>query len=191
MRIFPRIVSQFLYTVLTAMIFISSGCGSDELVNPPNPNEQELTTTLILSLKDSSSGEQFSFIFDDPDGEGGNPPTTFDTINVGAGKTYFAETILLNKSVTPVDTLTNEVLEEGTEHQFFYITNGVSTVISYNDSDANGNPIGLKTIWQNGAVSNGRILVILKHQPGIKAPAPGDPNIGETDVQIDFAARVQ
>jgi hypothetical protein len=169
----------------------SAGCSSDDVVNPPDPNESELITTLIINLKDSSSGVQSSFVFDDPDGEGGNPPTRFDTIIINANKTYFVELLLLNKSANPVDTISKEVLEEGVDHQLFYTTTNVSTVITYNDADANGNPIGLKSIWRDGAASNGKILVVLKHQPGIKAPAPGNPNIGETDVQVDFIARVQ
>ena len=176
--------------IVTSAIFLN-GCGSDDVVNPPDPNEQELITTLVINLTDSVTLAQTSFQFDDPDGEGGNPPTRFDTIVIGANRTYFAQIILLNKSVSPVDTISNEVLEEGVDHQFFFTTTDVSTVISYADADLNGNPIGLQTIWRDGAASNGKILVVLKHQPGSKAPAPGNPNIGETDVQVDFVTRVQ
>ena len=184
---------QILLSAFALFIFYLqlNGCGSDDVVNPPNPNEQELITTLIINLTDSVSLAQTSFQFDDPDGEGGNPPSRFDTILIEANRTYFAQIILLNKSVTPVDTISNEVLEEGVDHQFFFTTTDVSTVISYADADINGNPIGLETIWRDGSASNGNIQVVLKHQPGTKSPAPGNPAIGETDVQIDFITRVQ
>lgn len=191
MKHIKRSIYPLLCIALITMLMYSAGCTLDDVVNPPDPNESELITTLIINLKDSSSGVQSSFVFDDPDGEGGNPPTRFDTIIINTNKTYFAELLLLNKSANPVDTISKEVLEEGVDHQFFYTTTDVSTVITYNDADANGNPIGLKSIWRDGAASNGNILVVLKHQPGIKAPAPGNPNIGETDVQVDFIARVQ
>ena len=178
------------FAIISTSLFLN-GCSSDDVVNPPDPNEQELITTLIINLKDSVTLAESSFQFDDPDGEGGNPPTRFDTIVVGANKTYFAQIILLNKSVTPIDTISNEVLEEGVDHQFFFTTTDVSTVISYADADANGNPIGLESIWRDGAASNGSILIVLKHQPGIKAPAPGNPALGETDVQVNFVTRVQ
>ncbi len=184
------IVVLSFFAIVSAAVSLS-GCGSDDVVNPPDPNEQELITTLIINLTDSVTLAQTSFQFDDPDGEGGNPPTRFDTIVIGANRTYFAQIILLNKSATPVDTISNEVLEEGDEHQFFFTTTDVSTVISYADADINGNPIGLQTIWRDGAASNGNILVVLKHQPGSKAPAPGNPNVGETDVQVDFITKVQ
>ncbi|MBK6507145.1 MAG: hypothetical protein IPG02_16175 [Ignavibacteria bacterium] len=191
MKNFRKTSAHFFPLALIISLFLLRGCGSDDVVNPPNPNEEELITTLIINLTDSVTLAQTSFQFDDPDGEGGNPPTRFDTILIGANRTYFAQIILLNKSVTPVDTISNEVLEEGADHQFFFTTTDVSTVISYADADINGNPIGLETLWRDGAASNGNILVVLKHQPGTKAPAPGNPAIGETDVQVDFITRVQ
>lgn len=188
---FRKSFSLMTAPALIILLLQVSGCGSDDVVNPPNPNEQELITTLIINLTDSVSLAQTSFQFDDPDGEGGNPPSRFDTILIEANKTYFGQIVLLNKSVTPVDTISNEVMEEGVDHQFFFTTTDVSTVISYADADINGNPIGLETIWRNGSAGNGNIQVVLKHQPGTKAPAPGNPAIGETDVQIDFITRVQ
>ncbi|MBK6878619.1 MAG: hypothetical protein IPG99_19845 [Ignavibacteria bacterium] len=112
---------------------------------------------MIINLTDSVTLAQTSFKFDDPDGEGGNPLPPLILL-IGANRTYFAQIILLNKSVTPVDTISNEVLEEGRSSVFLY-NNDVSTVISYADADINGNPIGLETIWRDGATSNGRILV--------------------------------
>lgn len=188
---FRKSFSLMAAPALIILLLQVSGCGSDDVVNPPNPNEQELITTLVINLTDSVTLAQTSFQFDDPDGEGGNSPSRFDTILIEANKTYFGQIVLLNKSVTPVDTISNEVMEEGVDHQFFFTTTDVSTVISYADADINGNPIGLETIWRNGSAGNGNIQVVLKHQPGTKAPAPGNPAIGETDVQIDFITRVQ
>lgn len=170
--------------ILLATAVIS--CSSDSITNPPNPNEAELITTLIVNLTDSVTGASSSFEFDDPDGEGGNAPITIDTIRMDNGRVYFCDIVLLNKSVTPADTISNEVEEEGDEHQFFFTVLGLNTIIEYDDADVNGNPIGLKTIWRSGTTAAGAINIVLKHQPGTKAPAPGDPNVGETDVAVDF-----
>lgn len=185
MKMNKLVCSAILYAVLCLPVLFG-GCSDDDVTNPPNPNEQELITTMVIQLRDSATGAVSEFEFDDPDGEGGNPPVRFDTIRMSAGKTNFTNVILLNRSANPVDTVSNEVLEEGVDHQIFFTVSGLSTVISYNDFDANGNPIGLRSIWRNGGPGTGTIQVTLKHQPGIKAPAPGNPNIGETDASVNF-----
>lgn len=178
-----------LFLVITT--FWVWGCNDENLTNPPDPNDQELITTLRLEFTDSASGATSTFEFDDPDGEGGNPPVRFDSIRIDNSKTYDVNVVLLNKSTNPADTISNEVKEEGDEHQFFYTVAGANIQISYNDTDVNGNPIGLKTIWRAGSSSSGTVKVVLKHQPGSKAPAPGNPDIGETDVSVDFQSFVQ
>jgi hypothetical protein len=60
--------------------------------------------------------------------------------------------------------------------------------IKLNDLDKNGLPIGLISIWRTRSSGDGKLKVVLKHQPGIKN---GDPAIGETDIEIEFNCRIK
>jgi hypothetical protein len=90
--------------------------------------------------------------------------------------------------VTPADSISNEVLEEGNEHLFCFDIMDANLNITRADSDG-VYEIGLESIWVVGANSNGHVTVTLKHQPdGIKdgTCAPGD-----TDIEIEFPIKIQ
>jgi hypothetical protein len=180
----------FLLATLSTLVFAS--CQKDDVENPDDNNESELITTVTLAFTDSANTASVRyFTFNDPDGEGGNGPTQFDTIRLQASTTYFTSVILLDQSGSAVDTISNEVLEEGVDHQFFFNTTGASATITYTDTDDNGNPIGLQTKWVTGNISTGIATVVLKHQPDIKAPAPGNEALGETDVELSFVFEIE
>ncbi|NDF61067.1 MAG: hypothetical protein EB100_08295 [Crocinitomicaceae bacterium] len=97
---------------------------------------------------------------------------------------YSVELLLLNKSKTPYDTISNEVLEEADDHLFFYSSNPSNLVtIKIEDEDASKKPLGLKTIWSTTNEQNGKVKVKLMHQPGVK---DGKSEVGDTDVEVDF-----
>jgi len=184
-------IHLLLITFLT-VVTIQTGCkkDDDDPKNPlPDPNDPELITTVELLFQDSAGiSPDFVAKFKDPDGDGGNTPVQFDTINLQVNKTYFVSILLLDESGTPVDTISNEVLEEAVDHMFFFNHTGTDIVTTYEDSDSNGLPVGLQTKWKTGAVSSGVSRVTLKHQPGIKN---GTITPGETDVEVDFVSRIQ
>src|SRR5688572_22097059 len=93
--------------------------------NPQNPNEEELITTLKLILTEDGTGTVYTFVFKDLDGDGGNSPVK-DNIVLPANKTYAGQVVLLDETKNPVDSISNEVLEEGDEHQFFYTITSVN-----------------------------------------------------------------
>jgi hypothetical protein len=163
-------------------------CKKDPKPNTPPVNESELITTVIIEATDSASGQKSSFKFKDADGEGGNAPSQFDSIKLIQNRTYLVNLILLDESKTAVDTISNEVLNEGEDHLFNFTVSNINLAIRLDDLDKNGLPIGLKSIWKAGIRSNGKLKVVLKHQPGIKN---GDPTLGETDIEIDFNCKVE
>ena len=58
---------------------------------------------------------------------------------------------------------TQEVQTEATDHQFFFSAlNGLTTVVSYTDKDSNGNPLGILTSLNTGAVSSGKLRITLR-----------------------------
>lgn len=176
---------QKLLTMGLIVTAVFASCKKDDVEDPHDHNEEELITTVTLAFTDSANtANVLYYTFADPDGEGGNGPTTFDTVKLQANTTYLVSVTLLNESGADVDTISNEVLEEGVDHQFFF--NVTNTTVSYTDTDDNGNPIGLQTKWVVGNVGTGTAQVVLKHQPDVKAPAPGNQSLGETDVEVGF-----
>lgn len=153
-------------------------------------HDEEVITTLKLLFSDTAGVEQDTIaVFRDPDGDGGVGPDIFDTIRLKANTTYGVQIVLLNETETPADSVSNEVLDEGDEHMFFFYHTTVNLSSVYDDLD-NGNPqqpIGLKSYWTTGNVSSGKSKVVLKHQPGVK---DGTDIPGETDIEVEFESVV-
>lgn len=155
-------------------------------------DENELITTLELKFSGKGTlGSDTTFVvtFNDPDGDGGNAATQFDTIHLLKNSAYNVELTLLDKSKTLADTISNEVLEEANDHLFFYSSNpsGLVTVL-ITDKDGNGKNLGLKSTWTTSNVGSGKMKVKLMHQPGVK---DGTSATGDTDVEVDFQVNVK
>lgn len=171
-------------------LMLASACSKDKDTpeNPPNPNEEELVTTAVLVFTDATdSALSSTFVFRDIDGPGGNAPEQFDTIQLQGNHTYFLQLYLLDETQTPAADISQEVLEEGDEHQFFFAAEGgIQMNTTYLDQDVDGNPIGLLSQVETGTPGQGAFRVVLKHQPGVKAPAPGNAALGDTDLELLF-----
>lgn len=177
-----------LIAFLSVMIHFAS-CNKEK-EDPVIPNQEELITTFILNLVDTLNQDTAVLSYVDLDGDGGNDPViTADSLK--ANTHYYGYIQMFNESVDPAADIGAEVEEEGTEHQFFYeVQSTLNMAISYNDSDANGNPIGLKTWLSTGDASNGGLMIILRHQPDKFASGVSDGMIanagGETDLEVNF-----
>jgi hypothetical protein len=213
--IFKSALSLLLIVLVTA-----TSC-RDKKKNDPAPNEptppantEEVITTVKLIFTDSASLVQTSYMYKDPDGDGGQAAFYGGTnqsdsvFTLTASTTYSVEILLLDETKNPVDTISKEVKAEGDEHMFFFNNgnntilnsgnpytvqlNGSNIMVTYLDLDA-GSPqrgIGLKTRFRTysatGSIKN-LLNVVLKHQPGTKngTYAPGD-----TDVDVNFKVMV-
>jgi hypothetical protein len=176
-------------SIISFLLFIIVSLSSCEKILGSKNGEQENITTLRFIVVEITSGVSSidTFEFSDPDGPGGNIPTRFDTIRLETGKKYVVGLQIYDESKTPMVNMNPEIIEEGEEHQFFYLSNIPGFTITPTDKDANGNPIGLNTDWNTPNIEqNGTLQVILKHQPRSKATAPGNINAGETDVDVTF-----
>jgi hypothetical protein len=137
-----------------------------------NPNE--LITTVALSFT-PPGGTAITATFDDPDGDGGNPPT-IDPINLVADMTYTVMVSFQNRLENPPEEITDEVRDEGAEHQVFFTGTAVvgpatsnmtgALTHSYSDMDANLLPIGLVNVMTT-ALGNGQLTVTLRHMPPV------------------------
>lgn len=189
-----------------------SGCKKDKnepAPEDPNPpaNENELITTMKVLLHDTTTHADYTYVFSDVDGPGGNPATFGGTnqsdsvININVNHVYTCSILLLDETKSPADTISNEVEEEAVDHMFFfnslsplgapysvYLNNSMTT-IKYLDLDANNRGIGLSTLWTAPSMPMAKapLTVELKHQPGVK---DGTYAPGETDIQVNFKLQV-
>lgn len=155
--------------------------------------EQELITTLKITLTDTAAPHTSqTFIFTDIDGDGGDP-AILDTIKITAGKVFRAGLLLLDERNFPADTTNNEIQELDTEHQFFYqsVPNDIFSGFAYLDSDDNGKPLGLQfECSSKNTATTGFLRITLRHQPnkdGLNVSANDITNAeGETDIEVEF-----
>jgi hypothetical protein len=181
------------YTVIFFAFLFALVVSSCEKDDPAPINEEELITTVRLVCTPVSGGDVVTLAFEDLDGDGGDAPV----ITGGALKAntnYTAEVTFLNESVTPADNITEEVLEEGTEHQVFLAFAGIDMSYGYLDSDADGNPIGLEMSLSAGGAGSGQLVLVLRHEPVKDNPGVASGDItnagGETDVEVVFPVEI-
>lgn len=186
-------MKQYLFlATLILTLFSFSSCEDDD---PTPPNEEELITTLTVTMTPQGGGDVAVFQFRDIDGEGGNDAVITGATLV-ANTTYDATIELLNESESPAEDITAEVRKEGEDHQFFFATTaGVNLSYAYNDTDSNGNPIGLETLFQTSDASSGQFQVTLRHEPNKTASGVSAGDIsnagGETDIEVIFDIEIQ
>lgn len=172
-----------------ALILLSSSCGKDD---PVIPNEEELITTVNLSISGIDGITLFSF--QDLDGDGGVAPI-IRTTALEANKIYNVTLEFLNEQESPAEDITQEVIEEGEEHQVFYSTSVAGMTITYDDEDDSGKPIGINAIIETGDSGSGQLTVTLRHEPSKDAVGVSDGDItnagGETDIEVTFNIDVE
>ena len=181
--------------IALAIAIVGISACKKEKDDPVVPNEEELITTVIYTLIDTVSNDTIELSIQDIDGNGGNPPIII-TEDLSPNSTYWGYITLLNESVDPIVDISEEVFEEGEEHQFFFLSEtSLNTVITYDDEDVNGNPIGLRTVLQTGNSSTGELIIILRHNPDKYASGVAEGDIvnagGETDIEVNFDIVVQ
>ena len=177
--------------LLTAVLLLITSCSKDD---PEVPNEEEVITTLRYVLTPNSGGMTVSMTFQDLDGDGGNAPIITGG-ELAANTTYNGTLTILNETATPFEDITEEIEEEGVEHQFFFSSSLATLSVNYNDFDMNNNPVGLTTAVQTGAPGTGDLTITLRHEPNKNAAGVISGDItnagGETDIEVTFPISVQ
>ncbi len=193
-------LNYLLFAVLT--LFIFTACEEDD-VAPEEEHEEEVITDVKLIFT-PASGSVVTARAQDPDGEGVQELQVLDAINLAQGTTYILTFEMMNNLETPGEDIGEEIAEEDDEHQvFFAFTDGAfsnptgngnidnaSDPINYNDSDGNGNPVGLNTSWTTAGASTGTFTVRLQHQPDVKTATSGA-NDGDTDFELQFVLNIE
>jgi hypothetical protein len=179
------------FVFFTGLLF--TACSSDDNGDIPEPvNEEEVITTMTVTLTPDAGGTPIILKKFDADGDGPNAPEVTVSGNLTAGAAYDGSIVLLNETVDPADNITEEVAEESNEHQFFYTSDAnLDVTTEYGNTDDNGNPLGTTFTLVAGAASSGTLTVTLRHEP--KKPNDGTlaDAAGETDADATFNVTVE
>ena len=192
-------LNYLLYAFLT--LFIFTACEEDE-VAPEEENEVEVFTDVKLVFTPTNSLSGLATVeatAQDPDGAGVQELQVSGSIDLAANTSYTLTMVIENCLESPCELMNEEIEEEDEEHQFFFaFTEGAfsnptgngnvdnaSDPIVYNDTDGNGNPVGLNTSWTTAGASTGTFTVRLQHQPDVKTATSGA-NDGDTDFELTF-----
>jgi hypothetical protein len=173
-----------LIALLVIPVLFSTACDNDDAP----VNEEEVITTVRVTLV--GGGQTIILESRDLDGDGPvlTPPGVATLV---AGTTYTGTTTFLNELTNPVDNITEEVEEEGADHQVFYQLPPSIGTVTYTDVDANGRPVGLNfTLVAGNSGSTGILTVTLRHLPNKSAAGVASGNIanagGSTDAAVSF-----
>lgn len=170
-----------------------SSCSSDDTATIVN--EEEVITTVTATFTPENGGTPIVLTSRDLDGDGPIAPVVTVSGNFAKGAVYNGTVAFLNELETPAGNITEEIFEEGHEHQIFFSKAGLGT-FAYADTDVNGNPIGLKfkyTAIPNAATGN--LTIRLVHEPNKDGEGVSQGNIanagGSTDAEVVFSVSVQ
>lgn len=169
-----------------------TACKKEKVVEP---NEEEVITTMRLTFVPVAGGTTLAYQFDDADGPGGAAPTQQEIV-LAPSKSYNVTIQLLNKTLTPAEDITTEILAEADAHRFYYAPTVGSNITAWVvDNDGNGIPLGINSTWSTGAVATGKIKVTLRHYPSNPpGKAAGDlvnSTKSGTDIEVEFNTKIQ
>lgn len=148
--------------------------------------EEPITSLTYILTPDSGTTVVLQYL--DRDGEGGRP-AIINSGTLQANTSYNGEIRLNTLGKHMIDT--SSVAEKPEMHQIFFLPqNGLQLTTEYADRDANGNPVGFKTIVNTGSASEGTLTIIIKHNPNKSAPGVADGDLtnagGSTDAEVSF-----
>ena len=192
--------------VLLGSVALTAGCDHGHGHDP-----NELINQVRLDFAPTGGGATVTAVFDDPDGDGGAPPTV-DPIALASGTSYALTVRFLNTLGTTPEEITDEVRDEGDEHQVFFTGTAVNGPASdqpgaplthaYTDQDAGGLPLGL-TSSIAATTGTGELTVTLRHLPAVNGVATKTTNLatqartggvaslpGSSDANVTFQVTV-
>ncbi len=139
----------------------------------------------------SDTALNFSVMWSDEDGIGGNDPILSDTIFLVKDSVYEVTAKFYHINDGEKEEVNTEILKEANDHLICYTNLSLATVVHLElkrtDFDPQNRELGINTTWKGLFPHTSGMMVSLKHQPNIKN---GSCDIGETDVEVAFPYRV-
>jgi hypothetical protein len=172
------------FMTITAALFFAS-CDNDDTPDPVN--EEEVITTITATLTPVGGGATITLQSRDIDGDGPGAPVITVTGGDFAGNTTYNGTMeILNETESPAEDVTEEILEEDDEHQFFFEFTGSIAGVTYSDTDGDGNPLGQTFALTTGTAGAASLRIVLRHEPTKPNNGLADAG-GETDFDVTFS----
>jgi len=181
-------INKFLPMLLLLLVTAAS-CSKDDDPLPEAVNEEEVITTMEVTL--TSGASVITLKTQDLDGDGPNAPVVTVSGNLAAGTTYDGVMKFLNELESPAENITLEVEEEDLDHQvFFTVGSGLDVTTEYSNNDSAGNPLGTQFKLTAGSASSGNLTFTLIHEP--TKPNTGLASAGgETDIDATFSITIE
>ena len=175
------------HTKIILLLFLAllafAGCKKD------SSTEQENVTRVEVHLTAAGGFDQ-EFEWSDPDGgDASNATAETIVIPASAAASLHCHIHVYDDTKTPSQEITDEIESERNVHLLVYDVTGASVGVAYDDTDDNGKPLGIESVWTKGAASTGTINIKLYHEPTNKdnLNAPG----GQVDFDVNFPVTVQ
>ena len=158
-----------LILLMLSALFLMGCSKKNEDSTLVDTNPIEFITTMVITFVPEGGGDTIIFSSYDSDGwngtnsygEGPNTSASF-----APNTSYIASIQLLNENETPVLNLTQEIINEGVEHQFIYSDAEPTIIIEYLPPfDTNNRPIGVNFKLTTGNMGCSQLLIKLLHQP--------------------------
>lgn len=181
--------TRFYFIAALVMAFAIVSCKKET----PEENDNEVITTVEVHVTEQGTSNTLVFKWEDLDGIGGNNPV-IEKILLNADKKYDVELVLLDKTKSPVENITEEVEEENEDHRFYFTpSSGLALVVDGLDLDDSGVPLGIHSQWSAGAAGSGSIQVLLRHYPngGKEASDPATSGKSSTDADASFPVEIR
>lgn len=180
---------------LAIVLFVATlftACSDDD---PVEVNEEEVITTITATLTPVGNGTVVILKSVDLDGADGPNAPVITGGTLAANTNYTGVLKIENETESPAENITEEILAEDEDHQFFFsATNSIATV-TYNDMDSDGNPIGVLFNLVTADATSGNLTITLKHEPNKTASGVSSGDItnagGESEAQAIFPITVQ
>ncbi|WP_031426452.1 hypothetical protein [Flavimarina sp. Hel_I_48] len=188
-----------LMSLLAISATIFTGCSNDDDSIPEQVNQEEVVTTMNVTLT-GPSGNIVTLKSYDADGDGPKAPELTVSGALAANTIYSGEVELLNETETPVENTTLEIMEENDEHQFFFSNSDAlevsfayaDTENDYDDDptndDEDANPVGILFTLSTLEASSGTVSIVLVHQPDKDASGVVQGDRANAGGEEDFVA---
>jgi len=174
------------YSFLVSFLLVS--CIHGDGIEPSDDNELITTVKLVFTPQDDDdSSIPLTFYWKDTEGDG--VVDRLDPIVLNDNTQYDLQVQLFDETKTPRVDVTKSILEEADVHLFVYKILPASLLkLSIKDHDSNGLAIGLRSDAKTGSKGNGKMRVLLKHQPPVNGQhvKNGLEEPGSTDVDVEF-----
>jgi hypothetical protein len=191
----PNYIPMYKYAFFLVFISLFS-CIHGDAIEPTDDNELITTVKLVFTPLNEDEEDEggLPLVFYWKDNEGDGVVDRLDPIVLNDNTQYDLQVQLWDETKSPKVDISKSILEEADVHLFVYKIAPASLLkVSIKDRDSNGLALGLRAGVITGPRGDGKIRVILKHQPPVNGQSVknGQEDPGSTDVDVEFKLSIK